>query len=440
MKTLLFLSLALVLGGPPARAGAQTLRGTEPHAAAHPEPVPQHYTLTPERRAKAIAYSRAQYVVYFAGVALSAAIYFVFWFCRFGVALRNLARRASSRLFAQSLVFAPLFAISVAVLLLPLDFYADFVLDRRFGLSTESFVVWLGDWGKTLALTVLAAITLMWIFYKVVRRSPRRWWLYFWLATIPLELLVMFVEPYVIEPLYFKYTPLAQTQPALTARIEQMLDHAGLHIPESRIFEMNASSKTRTLNAYVSGIGASKQVVVWDTTIRALGPDETLLVLGHEMGHYVLHHIPKEFALDEMVLLVLSFIGFRAVVRLVKRTGPRTGLEDMGDLASLPAVMLVFTVLAFIATPLFNGVSRHYEHQADQYGLEVAYGVVADPNAASARSFQALGDLDLSDPEPSPFIRFWLYTHPPIEERIRFSLDYKPWARGKPMEFVRRAR
>jgi Zn-dependent protease with chaperone function len=99
-------------------------------------------------------------------------------------------------------------------------------------------------------------------------------------------------------------------------------------------------------------------------------------------------------------------------------------------------VLLVLTVLVFVASPALNGISRHYEHQADQFGLEVAYGIVADPNTADVQSFQTLGEEDLEDPDPNPFVRFWLYTHPPLEERIRFAASYRPWAEGKPFEFV----
>ena len=399
--------------------------------------APEHYTLSSEQRARAKAYSRAQYAVYFGGVALSVAIYLLFWFGRLGVALRNLARRASRRFWVQCLVFAPLFFAAAALLNLPLDFYAGYRLEHRFDLSAQTFASWLGDWGKTLALSVIASIIVVWIFYSVVRRSPRRWWFFFWLATIPLELFVMFIEPWVVEPLFYKFTPLSGTQPALTEPIETMLNHAGLEIPRSRIFEMNASAKTRTLNAYVSGLGTSKRLVVWDTTLKALSPDETLLVLGHETGHYVLHHIPKEFALIELVLLGLFYVGQRLLVAAVRRFGLRTGLEGLNDLASLPAALLVLNLLAFAGSPVFSAISRHYEHQADQYGLEVAYGVVTNPNAAEAHSLQVVGELDLADPDPSPFIVFWLYSHPPIEDRIRFAWSYHPWTEDRPMEFVR---
>jgi STE24 endopeptidase len=279
-------------------------------------------------------------------------------------------------------------------------------------------------------------VFLIWVLYLIIRRSPRRWWFYFWLFTIPVTLGVILLQPLVIDPLFFKFTPLEGSRPELTTRIEAMLDRAGLAIPRDRIFEMNASSKTKTVNAYVTGIGASKRLVIWDNTLEKLTPDETLLVVGHETGHYVLEHIPKEFVLIELVSLIFIYLGFVAVRKLAAHWGERTLLEGVGDLASLPLLFLVLTAITFLASPAICAISRHYEHQADQYALEIAHGVVPDPSTADARSFQVLGEEDLSDPDPNPFIKFWLYTHPPLEERIRFALDYKPWAEGKPLELV----
>jgi Zn-dependent protease with chaperone function len=340
------------------------------------------------------------------------------------------------RHFLQCLVFVPLFFLTVRLLLFPFVYYADFVVEHRFGLMTQGFGSWMADWGKGLALFLIAVTLMVWIFYWVVRRSPQRWWFYFWAVTIPITLFLMFVEPFVVEPLFYKFTPLDTTRQALVTRIEAMLHHAGLQIPRSRILEMNASSKTNTLNAYVSGLGASKRVVVWDTTLRKMTDDETLLVLGHETGHYVLHHIIKEFVLIELVVLGLIALGFVAVKKFISRYGNRTGVEGEDDLASLPVMLLVLTLLTFFSSPLVNGISRHYEHQADQFALEVTYGVVPNPNAAETRAFQILGEQDLSDPDPNPFIVFWLYSHPPLGRRIQSALNYKPWSDGKPLQFV----
>jgi Zn-dependent protease with chaperone function len=447
---------------PTAAVESKITAGRQPAGAAQAE---AHYVLTPEKRAKAIAYSRAQYLLYFAGIALSLAIYAFLWRIGFAVVLREWVRRVSARRFVQCIFFVSLFLTAVRVLEFPLDCYWGFTLEHRYDLSRQGFGSWMADWAKDLGLTAVAGIILVWVFCWLVRRSPRRWWLYFWFASIPITLAFILIEPYVVEPLFYRFTPLERTQPALTERIEKMLGRAGLAIPRSHVYEMDASTKTRLVNAYVSGLGASKRVVVWDTTLEKLNSDQTLLVLGHEAGHYVLHHIPKEFALDETLFLVLFYLGFVVLNEIVERENAttchskrseeshtslpfqseiprfarndiRTGVEGVGDLASLPIVLLVLTVLVFVASPALNGISRHFEHQADQFGLEVAYGVVADPNTADVQSFQILGEENLEDPDPNPFIRFWLYTHPPLEERIRFAASYKPWAEGKPLELV----
>src|SRR5208282_1806750 len=145
--------------------------------------------------------------------------------------------------------------------------------------------------------------------YAVIRRSPRRWWLYFWLATLPMIAVVMYLEPMIIEPMFYRFEPLSATHPALVDQLEGLVARAGLSIPRDRMFEMKASEKLNSLNAYISGFGGSKRVVVWDTTLQKLTTPETLFVFGHEMGHYVLGHIRDSLIWLALLLLVLLFIG-----------------------------------------------------------------------------------------------------------------------------------
>ncbi|HET7841342.1 MAG TPA: M48 family metallopeptidase [Terriglobia bacterium] len=433
------LLLGLIVIVPPARGQAKPESGAAPQnalASTSREPKAEDYFLSPETRRKAIEYSHTRYALYFLGVALSLAIYVLAWRLKLGVSFRNWARRLSRRHFVQTLAFVPLFLAAVSLAQFPLDYYSGFVVEHRFNLATQTFASWLADWGKGFAISALFLVFLTWVLYLIIRHSPRRWWFYFWLFTIPVTLGVILLQPVIVDPLFFKFTPLENTRPELATRIEAMLSKSGLDIPRQRIFEMNASSKTKTVNAYVTGLSRSKRLVIWDNTIEKLTPDETLLVVGHETGHYALGHIPKMFVLIELVSLIFIYLGFVAVEKSVARWGAPTGLEGVGDLASLPVLFLALTVVSFLASPAIGAISRHYEHQADQYGLELAYGTVPDPNAADARSFRVLGQEDLADPDPSPFIKFWLYTHPPLEDRIRFALSYKPWAEGKPLELV----
>ena len=200
-------------------------------------PTPTTYTLTPKQRAKAVAYSHSLYVLYFIGTLVSLGIYFFLWRSGITATFREWARKVSQRHFVQYLIFVPLFAAAATLLNLPVEFYSGYILEHRFGLSTQGLASWFGDWGKSLAVVAAIGVIVAWIFYTVVRRSPRLWWFYFWLASIPLVLTFILIEPYAIEPLFYHFTPLQKTQPELVERIEAMLNHAGLSIPPARILE-----------------------------------------------------------------------------------------------------------------------------------------------------------------------------------------------------------
>jgi Zn-dependent protease with chaperone function len=295
---------------------------------------------------------------------------------------------------------------------------------------------WFRDWAVGQALTLVLGTFFVWILYATIRRSARRWWFYFWLASLPILLFVFFISPVVIDPLFNKFEPLESKDPPLVTALEKVVQRAGIVIPPERMFWMNASAKTKELNAYVTGFGASKRVVVWDTTIARMTSPQTAFVFGHEMGHYVLNHVPKALAYFAGLLLVLFFLGFRVIHGLLARRGPGWGIRGVDDWASLPALLLLLSVFVFLATPLVNAFSRYQEHQADQYGLEVTHGLFPNSSQQAARAFQALGEVDLSDPDPNAFIRFWLYSHPSIGERVQFSLTYDPWSKGEQPEFV----
>jgi STE24 endopeptidase len=191
------------------------------------------------------------------------------------------------------------------------------------------------------------------------------------------------------------------------------------------------------LNAYVTGYGASKRVVVWGNTIAKATVPETLFVFGHEMGHYVLLHIPKEIAIDAAILLFLLYLGYRLANWMLAHCETQWAIRDLGDWASLPALSFLISLLAFFATPVFNGVSRHFEHEADRYGLEVIHGIVANPNQVAAHYFEKSGELNLSDPDPNWFTKAWFFDHPTRPERVHFVATYDPWSKGKEPVYVK---
>ena len=396
----------------------------------------QGYTLSPAQEAQAIGYARARHELYFLDVAYGFLLLVLLLQLRVAPFFRDIAERTAEIRFAQTVVFVALLLLTIDSLSLPTAIWGH-VLALKYQQSIQGWSSWLVDWAKEQGLEIAIAVILVWILYWAIRKSPRRWWLYFWIAAVPLIILGAVIEPLVVEPLFFKFTPLASSEPVLARNIEQMTIRAGAPIPQTRIFEMNASAKLRELNAYVTGLSASKRVVVWDTTIRRMSPDEVLFVTGHEMGHYVLGHVREGIFFACAVLLFFLYLAYRLLHWMLARWGETWAIRDPDDLASLPVLILLLSVFGFLFTPISNAYSRHLEHQADQYGLEVIHGLIPDAPVVSAHAFQILGEVDLEEPNPSTAVKFWFYNHPPLDERMRFAQTYDPWSQGSAPEFVK---
>jgi Zn-dependent protease with chaperone function len=393
------------------------------------------YTLSPEKYQQAIQYARARYTLYFAGVFYGLVLFWIFLKKRVGGHFRTLAERVSKIRIAQVFIIVPLLTLSLAVLTLPLDIYGQF-LSLKYDQSIQTWASWFWDWSKGQLIFLVLASFIVWILYGVIRRSTRLWWFYFWLAALPIIVFVLFISPVVIDPLFFKFEPLEKKAPQLVTEIEKVVQRGGLSIPRERMFLMNASEKLKSVNAYVTGFGASKRVVVWDTTMSKMTVPETLYVFGHEMGHYVLHHIIKTIIFISLLLLIFLFVGYHFMHSLVAKYGIGWDIRDVSDYASLPVLVFLFSLFSFLTTPLVSTYSRMQEHHADIYGLEVIHGIVLEPQKAAAVAFQVLGEVNLSDPSPNPFIKIWLYSHPPLNERLVFVRNYDPWSRNQPRKFV----
>jgi Zn-dependent protease with chaperone function len=402
---------------------------------AQPAPI-THYTLPPDREAKARALAKVRLRTRFVELFYGLLVLLVVLWWKLAPKYRDWAEKATSKRFVQVLIFAPLIALTIDVLSLPTGIYDNW-LDRRYGLSVQGWASWFWDWAKGELISIIITIIVVWILYWAIRKWPRGWWFAFWLVTIPLILALIFIQPLVIDPMFHKFEPLQAKDPALTGELEKMVQRAGESIPPERMFWMGAGEKTTELNAYVTGFGASKRIVVWDTTIAKLNTPQIVFVAGHEMGHYVLHHIPKGLAFAELVLLILFYLGYRLIGWMLARWGPGWGIRALDDWASFPALLLLISILATVAGPVFTNFSRHLEHQADQYGLEVTHGLTPDSGQVAAQSFNILGDVDLSDPDPKPWYVFLFYDHPAIPDRIQFCLHYNPWANGGTGEFVK---
>lgn len=428
-----------------ARPVAQTMTASATQQVQAPAPAEKSseaksevkaYTLPPDLYEKAVKFSRAQYMLYFVDFVWGAIVLLLILAWRLGPRYRAWAEGVTKRRFLQAAMFTPVLLLSIGILKLPTGIYGQW-LDRRYGLSIQGWGSWLGDWAKGEIIFCIVGILLAWILYAIIRRSPRRWWFYFWVVTLPFLLLGTFLTPLVIDPLFNKFAPLETKDPALVTALEQVVHRAGMDIPPERMLWMQESAKGNEIDAYVTGLVGSKRVVVWDTTIAKMTVPETTYVFGHEMGHYVLNHVYKGLLFGAALSFVSLFIGFRGMLWSLGRWSSHWGIRSTDDWASLPVLLLWITILGFLASPIINGFSRYQEHHADQYGLEVTHELIPNSSQVAAQAFQILGEVDLADPDPSPFIKFWLYSHPPLAERVRFALTYNPWAEAKQPEFVK---
>ena len=425
----------------PRPAAAQQAPGAAPAAekpAAKPEENRQsgQYTLSHERYEKAVAYSRARYTLYFVSFAWGLLILVVLLRLGLAAKFRDLAEAASDKRFLQALVFVPLLLGTIGTLELPTEVYGQ-VLSLRYAQSVQGWGSWLWDWTKGEFVEMILGTLLALILFAVIRSSPRRCWFYFWAAALPIALATLFLSPWVIDPLFNKFEPLDARHPELVTAIEKVVQRAGLQIPRERMFLMQASLKENSINAYVTGFGASKRVVVWDTTIQKATTEETLFIFGHEMGHYVLNHIRNAFLFIGVVLLGAFYLAFRGLHAALDRWGRLWKVHGVEDWAALPVMLLLLSVILFLLSPVFSGFSRMQEHEADVYGLEVIHGLVPDSAEVAAHAFQVLGEVDLSDPNPPAFITFWLYSHPPLADRLVFAHTYDPWSKGQAPRYVK---
>ena len=311
----------------------------QPTQPAPAQPAAQAYTLPADKLAKAIALSRIRNILDIAGSLWGLVFLWLLLATRFAAALAGWAERMLSRRWMQGLLFFA--ALS--------DDHVRWPACRSIFSATTSAAATASacragaaGWAtrpRRWGFRLLFGAPVLLLFNWIVRRWPRRYWLGLWVVTIPLLVLGIFVSP-LLEPIFNKFEPLSQNNAALVTDLEKVVARTGTNIPPDRMYLMKASVKTNGLNAYVSGIGATKRVVVWDTTAGRVPNDEMLFIFGHESGHYVLHHIPKMlagmiFALFFVYWGCAAFAGWLASrLRLRWHLG---GLEGREECARQPA-------------------------------------------------------------------------------------------------------
>jgi Zn-dependent protease with chaperone function len=425
---------------------------TAPPAAPRPDVVQastqlaasdQAYRLPPDKLAKARTLNKIGLALNIGGTLWGLAVLWLLLATRGAAGLEAWAQRQSGRRWAQGMYFFIAFFVIRAVASLPLALVGH-IASRHFGISVQGWGSWFGDVGKSFVLTIGFGTMTLLLYNWIVKVSPRRFWPWCWLVAVPIMVIGAILEP-LLEPIYNQFEPLTAQHAALVADLEKVVARTGTNIPPDRMFLMKASMKTNGLNAYVTGLGATKRIVVWDTTAGRIPNDQVMFIFAHETGHYVLHHIVKGLIASAVGLFFLFWACARIAQWLVGRCGQRWGIHaeagPKGEIAPLATragfvvLLLVVSVAMFILEPVGNTVSRHFEHQADVYGQEAIHGLVPDPQRTAVAGFNSLGEAWLEDTDPSPFVEFWLFDHPSVQTRANFAAHYNPWASGGHGEF-----
>ena len=389
----------------------------------------QAYNLPADKLAKAITLNKIRLALEVVGTFWGLAVLWLLLATKIAARIGEWVKTISRFRWTQGLIFFALFLVVTTIASLPLDM-TEHAVSRHYGISVQGWGGWFGDQGKGLALSVVFGSLIMLLFNWLVRVSPRAYWFWVWLITMPLACAAIVISPLVIDPLFNKFEPLTKTHAALVDKLEKVVAKTGTNIPPERMFLMKASEKSNGLNAYVTGMGATKRFVMWDTATDRLPDDEVMFVFGHESGHYVLNHIPKMLTIMAIALFFIYWLCARIAEWMVRKFGPQWQIDSVASRAGFLTLFFALSIVGFFVTPASNTMSRHYEHEADVYGQEAIHGLVTDPQKTAISGFNHLGEAWLDDPDPNPIVEFWDYNHPSVKNRANFAARYNPWKNG----------
>jgi STE24 endopeptidase len=309
-------------------------------------------------------------------------------------------------------LYLAIFVILLQVVEMPFSFYSGFIVDHRFTLSTQTVKGWFIDEVKGLGVEVIFAVLAGAALYYLIRTTPL-WWV---VAAVIFALFSIFLStilPYVILPIFYKVTPVSDEQ--LKGELVQMSERMGVKNID-RVLVADESSKSVRANAFFSGVGKRKAIVLFDTLLNNFTRREIATVVAHELGHYVNKDIWKE-ALTSGLFLILPFFLADYALRF---GSSNLGLTSIADPAGVPLILTVLIGMNFILQPFTNAISRFVERRADEFALRA----VDDP-VAQASAERRLADLSLAVDTPKRFVEILFYTHPPSSKRIKLAEQWK---------------
>lgn len=308
----------------------------------------------------------------------------------------------------EAILFAVLLYTAGELIGIPFSLYGAFRIEARHGFNTMTFRTWLLDFLKSLLIAMVLVSLITAVAFWLIQASPEQWWLWVWFFLLCFSLFIMYLAPYVIEPLFNKFEPVKDEK--LGEAIVLLCARAGIRA--SRVQQMDASKRSRHSNAYFTGIGRVKRIVLYDTLLAQMTHDEILAVLAHEIGHWKKRHVFKSIVLMQL----LSFVGLYAAYHLVQGNALSAlfGLDVQTVLGKFMLLSFIGGMIMFPLHPVMLIWSRHNEREADRFSFELTGN-----SESMATSLIKLSKENLSNLHPHPFYVAMHYSHPPIVERVR---------------------
>ena len=319
--------------------------------------------------------------------------------------LRDIAYRAGFQNYSLSLFMYLLLLLVISkVLGIGLDYYG-FALERRFKLSTQRFQSWIWDEFKGFLLGLVLGTVVVEVLYFTLRQWPQHWWVLAWALFMGLFIILAQLAPVILFPIFYKFEPLDNED--LRRRLVVLSERAGTRV--RGVYRWKLSEKSKKANAALTGLGATRRIILADTLLDNYSPDEIEAVLAHELGHHVHRHILKSI----FVQAGITLFGFWAANWALHYAVDQHMFEELSDFANLPLLALVSVVLSFLLMPALNAYSRFNERQADRYAFESIASV--EPFISSMNK---LADQNLAERTPSKWVEWFFHSHPAISRRL----------------------
>ena len=291
---------------------------------------------------------------------------------------------------------------------IPFGLYNTFKIEKKYGFNTMTWRLWLIDFLKSLGLSTVLTCILVSAGLWLVQASPDYWWIWVWCFFLAFSLFIMYISPYVIEPLFNKFTPVEAE--GLEERIRALLQKVGIKV--KRVFKMDASKRSRHTNAYFSGIGRVKRIILYDTLLEKMSHDEILAVLAHEAGHWKKKHVLKMIIAVEIISFIVIYLSF--VILRTDFLADLFRIQNATFFARVVVLGFIGSIVSFPFTPLGNYVSRRFERESDRFACRLT-----DNPESMASALVELSKDNLSNLHPHPIYAAFYYSHPPVVQRIR---------------------